>query len=197
MAADAVETMSRRRSAGRDDGGRPAGLERDLREGACAPRFGAPASGIFHCAGPSPIGGWRVIEVSTNWDQETFPARRHQLHIDINRLSRLPSVHASDASGYSSVRKDAGRTIEAVMLAGLPIPNELVLDLAGRLRDSGLDNTAERLEGACADSERRVVALTIPDRESILRVLEDAPEGLGELRAVLLKEHEWRKSGGL
>ena len=83
-----------------------------------------------------------------------------------------------------------------MMLAGLPIPNELVLDLAGRLRDSGLDNTAETLEGACADSERRV-ALTIPDREAILRVLEDAPEGLGELRAVLLKEHQWRKSEGL
>ena len=83
-----------------------------------------------------------------------------------------------------------------MMLAGLPIPNELVLELAGRLRDSGLDGTAETLEGACADSERRV-ALTIPDREAILRVLEDVPEGLGELRAVLLKEHEWRRSEGL
>ena len=72
-----------------------------------------------------------------------------------------------------------------------------MLQLAGRLRASGLDNTAETLEGACADSERRVVALTIPDREAILRVLEDSSEGLRELRVVLLKEHEWRKSEGL
>ena len=27
----------------------------------------APAGGIFHCAGPSPNGGWRVIEV---WENE-------------------------------------------------------------------------------------------------------------------------------
>ena len=51
-----------------------------------------------------------------------------------------------------------------------------MLELAGRLRDSGLDDTADTLEDACADPERRVVALTIPDREAILRVLEDAPK---------------------
>ncbi len=27
----------------------------------------APAGGIFHCAGPSPNGGWRVIEV---WESQ-------------------------------------------------------------------------------------------------------------------------------
>jgi hypothetical protein len=31
----------------------------------------------------------------------------------------------------------------------------------------------------------------------VLRVLEDAPEGLAELRGVLLREHEWRIREGL
>jgi hypothetical protein len=36
-----------------------------------------------------------------------------------------------------------------------------------------------------------------PDREAILRVLEDCPEELLELRATLLREHVWRKREGL
>jgi hypothetical protein len=47
------------------------------------------------------------------------------------------------------------------------------------------------------DGERRAAALTITDREAILRVLEDCPAGLAELRGVLLKEHEWRIGEGL
>jgi hypothetical protein len=43
----------------------------------------------------------------------------------------------------------------------------------------------------------RFVALTIADREAILRVLEDCPDGLAELRGVLLGEHEWRRREGL
>ena len=41
------------------------------------------------------------------------------------------------------------------------------------------------------------MALDIPDREAILRVLEDCPEELVELRATLLQEHVWRKREGL
>ena len=37
----------------------------------------------------------------------------------------------------------------------------------------------------------------IPDREAILRVLDDCPEELAELRATLLQEHVWRKREGL
>jgi hypothetical protein len=46
-------------------------------------------------------------------------------------------------------------------------------------------------------AERRVAALSIPEREAILRVLEDCPNGLAELRGVLLKEVEWRRREGL
>ena len=56
--------------------------------------------------------------------------------------------------------------------------------------------TAERLERAY-DREARIVSLDIPDREAILRVLEDCPEELTELRATLIQEHVWRQREGL
>jgi hypothetical protein len=95
---------------------------------------------------------------------------------------------------------DHGNTIErliaSMMLAGLPVFDRDVLELTRRLRDAGLDGAAETLETAY-DAERRVAALTIDDRECILRVLDDPPEGLAELRGVLLREHEWRVREGL
>jgi hypothetical protein len=42
-----------------------------------------------------------------------------------------------------------------------------------------------------------VLALTIDEREMIIRSLDDPPEALAELRAVLLREHEWRAREGL
>jgi hypothetical protein len=47
------------------------------------------------------------------------------------------------------------------------------------------------------DLEVKVLALTIPEREAIIRTLDDPPEALVELRAVLLPEHEWRVREGL
>ena len=41
------------------------------------------------------------------------------------------------------------------------------------------------------------MALTVPDREAILRTLEDGPDELAELRGVLLREHAWRMEHGL
>jgi hypothetical protein len=79
-----------------------------------------------------------------------------------------------------------------MMLAGVPVANELVRELAGRVDGP----TASTLELAL-DSERAVVALSIEDRERILRALEDCPDGLAELRGVLLREHEWRLRKGL
>jgi hypothetical protein len=43
----------------------------------------------------------------------------------------------------------------------------------------------------------KVLALTIADRETILAALDDPPAGLEELRAVLLRELEWRRAEGL
>jgi hypothetical protein len=46
--------------------------------------------------------------------------------------------------------------------------------------------------------DTKVLALTVVDRESILRALDETPtDGLAELRGVLLAEHEWRVREGL
>lgn len=73
------------------------------------------------------------------------------------------------------------RTIASVRLAGIPIADRDVLELARNLRDAGFAETAETLEDAY-DAERGVLALTIADREAILRALDDPPDGLAELR---------------
>jgi hypothetical protein len=75
-----------------------------------------------------------------------------------------------------------------MMLAGISVPDREVLELTRRLRDNGFLDTAEALELAY-DSERRLVALTVPDREAIMRTLEDCPDELAKLRGVLLREH--------
>ncbi len=64
------------------------------------------------------------------------------------------------------------------------------------LREAELVDTAEILERAY-DREAQIVALDVPDREAILRVLEECPEELLELRATLLQEHVWRQREGL
>jgi hypothetical protein len=81
-------------------------------------------------------------------------------------------------------------------LAGTPVSDRDVLELSRLLRDSGFDETAEKLETAY-DRETIVLALTVPDREAIIRTLDDPPDSLAELRGVLLREHVWRVREGL
>jgi hypothetical protein len=73
------------------------------------------------------------------------------------------------------------------ILAGVPVRDELVEALA----ESAYEPAASTLRGAL-EADRAVVALTVLEREQLLRALEDCPDGLGQLRAVLLREHEWR-----
>ena len=54
----------------------------------------------------------------------------------------------------------------------------------------------DRLERAVTDGVN-LLALTIDERAIILDQLEDPPDGLAELRAVLLNEHQWRQREGL
>ena len=82
-----------------------------------------------------------------------------------------------------------------MFLAGLPIPDRLVLELARRLRNADELEIADKLEHAWR-LETTTVALETHDREAILRLLADGPEELAELRAVLLQEHERRRAGG-
>ena len=59
------------------------------------------------------------------------------------------------------------------------------------VRAAGFDATALRLEDA-RKLEVMILGLTIHEREEILRALEEAPDGLAELRCTLLRDREWR-----
>jgi hypothetical protein len=55
---------------------------------------------------------------------------------------------------------------------------------------------ADRLDRAVAD-EVKLLALTLDERALLLAALEDPPQQLAELRAVLLADHQWRRTEGL
>ena len=82
-------------------------------------------------------------------------------------------------------------TLDAMMLAGIRVANELVRELADLVDEP----TATVLENAIG-REVVILALTITDRERILRALDDPPAGLTD-RALLLKEQVWRTREGL
>ncbi len=87
--------------------------------------------------------------------------------------------------------------IASVMLAGIPVADADVLQLARLLGETGFADTAQALEDGYG-AETKVLALTISDRQAILRALDDPPtDGLAELRGGLLLEHEWRVREGL
>ena len=79
-----------------------------------------------------------------------------------------------------------------MMLAGDPVFADAVAELADTARATGADALADRLEVAL-DDDVKLLALTIDERAVILASLEDPPDGLAELRAVLMNEHEWRQ----
>ena len=83
-----------------------------------------------------------------------------------------------------------------MMLAGVPVLVDAVAELADTVRTAGADELADRLEQAL-DDDVKLLALTIGARAIILATLEDPPDGLAQLRAVLLKEHQWRQRTGL
>lgn len=55
---------------------------------------------------------------------------------------------------------------------------------------------AAKLQGAVV-RDIKLLALEVDERETIIRVLDDSPKGLTELRATLLLEHAWRAREGL
>jgi hypothetical protein len=78
------------------------------------------------------------------------------------------------------------------MLAGIPVDVELVRERAERLVEPAASTLRDGLERG-----RATFALTIEEPEQILRGLDDCPDGLAELRGVLVREHEWRVREGL
>ena len=81
-------------------------------------------------------------------------------------------------------------------LAGIPVQEAAVVELISRLYAAELDVHADHLQRTL-DRGARIVALDEPDRHAILRVLEDCPDQLLELRATLVQEAAWRQREGL
>jgi hypothetical protein len=80
-----------------------------------------------------------------------------------------------------------------IHLAGVPLRDELLLELARLVDDDELGSRLETAYGRMT----KVLALTIPKRETIIRALDDPLPGLEGLRAVLLREHVGRVRDGL
>ena len=80
-----------------------------------------------------------------------------------------------------------------MFVAGIPVRDELILKLARLVDDSEL---ASRVED-CYGRDIKVLGLSVPERETIIRALDNPPAGLEELRGVLLAEHVGRKRNGL
>ena len=78
-----------------------------------------------------------------------------------------------------------------MMLAGLPVPEDTIEELAAVVRLAGAVELANRLEQAL-DHEVKLLALSLDERALMLSTLEDPPPGLAELRAVLFNDHLWR-----
>ncbi len=79
-----------------------------------------------------------------------------------------------------------------MQFAGVALSDADVLKLAGLL-GGGFVEVRERLVNAY-NLETKVLALTIVERESILRALDAADRCVADLRGVLLAEHVGRES---
>ena len=84
-----------------------------------------------------------------------------------------------------------------MVIAGVAISEDDVLELVRRLHDGGFHDVALTLEED-ADVEAHALNATIDDREAMLQVLDDPPtDALAQLRGVLRRDHAWFKSQGL
>ena len=81
-----------------------------------------------------------------------------------------------------------------MFLAGIPIRDEHVLEVAKLVPD---DELAAKLERA-VERDVSVLALTLEERMTILASLgEHPPPGLKDLRTTLHQQLEWRRAAGL
>jgi hypothetical protein len=83
-----------------------------------------------------------------------------------------------------------------ILIAGIPIHRGHALVLVRLLGRAGALDTAHRISKAL-EHDAHDVALQIADRDEVLGVLVECPDGLLELRATLLQEAAWRQAVGL
>jgi hypothetical protein len=108
----------------------------------------------------------------------------------------MPREDTSSGAVYKAITSASASNVCTIsvmpMLAGIPVDAELIRELAQRVEDPAASTLRDGLERG-----RATFALTIEEREQILRALEECPDGLAELRGVLVREHQWRKRTGL
>jgi hypothetical protein len=99
-------------------------------------------------------------------------------------------VHSTEGSGSRNSICVSGKpgSVAQVRLAGVSVANQDVAFLAELLLAAGFEGTADMLLLAL-DAEQDLVPLSVEDREAMLRVLDDPPDALAELRTVLLGAH--------
>ena len=83
-----------------------------------------------------------------------------------------------------------------IEIAGIGVDGLAVIDLSDRLLHAGHTDTAVLLLIAHAAGDERV-GLNINDREAVLDVLLDPPDGLCELRGALMVERVGQVRDGL
>jgi hypothetical protein len=100
---------------------------------------------------------------------------------------RSPVGTGRSANATRTARILARRRASVIEIAGLDVSSPDLLEPAARLTDAGHVDTAAYLLIADACGEERI-GLTIRDREAVLAVLRDPPDGLCELRVALLSK---------
>ena len=137
---------------------------------------------------------------------------RSPICADEKSESRTGHVSPPQGRGELGGRNQSGRIGFVPACTGPPFANERMFvkgrhDDARRPQGSRRRCTGTRTSCRRAARERAqkalalgtaVLALTIEDREGLLRALDDArTDASAELRGVLLQEHEWRSQEGL
>ena len=79
-----------------------------------------------------------------------------------------------------------------MMLAGVYVTPVWTSELARMVRAAGADALADRLRHEVHTDAAHVLALTTDEEALILAALDDPPDALAELRAVLANDHLWR-----
>jgi hypothetical protein len=108
----------------------------------------------------------------------------------VSRLDPLPANVVAGLVLRPVPARATAASIRGMIVAGVEVRRQHVLELASILTRKGDDVTARNLTTAIATGKEEV-ELTEVDRERIVDLLREAPLGLEELLNALLAEHAY------
>lgn len=117
-----------------------------------------------------------LIDALIDAQDDTLVAMRSAL---LRELAQEEDVHARE-----------------MILAGIPVAERYIVDLTGRLRDAGFDDTAARLEAA-QERQTRLLALSIAERTRSSPCSSTARTASQSSAPMLIQEAVWRDREGL